>query len=618
MYHNAEKMFHSGEKMFLKEVIKSLRNLGALFFEISEIRRISKVKSGYKAFVTLKTGQKHYTGTYESVIIQQNRVPFIHSMGLEVASVEMHKRSRKIVVNSFYQSSNPRVWAFGCTTHGHPSHNNFEILAGKRIINLLTNERDIPVTNIYPFILMTPLQYVFCGETEKTAKHRYKNEKIVLNETQNGFFRIKIISIRKDHGRTEYNKRDDIAIGIHILGHNIWSLLVGLDKLISNGVTKYRLVRKLVTQERFREFRLNRISFKSRKFRNTYFGMKSRNEDSSGSNTDTSSLFIVTWSDKLLNDDDNPPNIVCGVLPIPTETTIIDETITKSLLTLLLPIVLSLGLCALNSDGARNEHINTFPSDYVSEGEESDFSVSCENVSDNGSAQGSLDGSRARFYISSSEEEEYKQNRPFVGTDWQNPQENQITSDDICVSSHPPQNLGVHPSNSDSEPNETTIKRPGRLNKKKNVRRHRRSNAHQVLKPSSLRPEESDSSTDRRPGPHVYRRLQSRPRRKYNREVTEDNGPNDVDSPPEQPSTSGVYARLLPSVYCSHSDTDDEPFSPYPQTDWDPKKYYNSSSEPDGDGSTTVGVNTEPLPPRPVTRRRYIKFSDSSEGSKND
>ncbi|CAH1393579.1 unnamed protein product, partial [Nezara viridula] len=260
---------------------------------------IAKCGGGVTVLIVFRVqnGSK-YSGIYDKIIIHKNRVPMTDNMDLEKADVKVSKRSRKLIVNEAYRSTNKNIWAFGSVANGHPEDPRFEILAARSVVDFIINGvDDVSVPIVFPFILMAPLEYACCGETEKSALLRFTDE-IIVNDSQNYFFHIKLICVRHrvSSSEVEIRKEDDRVVGIHILGHNMCSLISGLDELIEEGVTKEVLIEVLIQNSAFRKLKLNRISFSSRKSINTaYCGIRIQHICDINPETGTSSVFVKSW-----------------------------------------------------------------------------------------------------------------------------------------------------------------------------------------------------------------------------------------------------------------------------------------------------------------------------------
>lgn len=193
-------------------------------------------KEGDKKVVSYQIGEAQEEVPADEILLAAGKTPNTQGLGLDVVGVEINK-GQAVVVNQYFQTSNPKVFAVGDVTNGslrlEPTAGREGTLAAENALKGATLSIDY---NAVPYTIFTDPQLAGVGFTED---EQMKQMGVCACRTVSFEDVPKAIIMRRTEGliKMAIHPKTKQIMGVHILAPNAGELIAEAMMLVKNKNT---------------------------------------------------------------------------------------------------------------------------------------------------------------------------------------------------------------------------------------------------------------------------------------------------------------------------------------------------------------------------------------------
>ncbi|MBI2798201.1 mercury(II) reductase [Candidatus Saccharibacteria bacterium] len=232
--HRGDSIFPHSEKALTDRLAEILSKEGITIKTNVEIKSVRK--EGDKNVVSYQIGEAQEEVSADEILLAAGKTPNTQGLRLDVVSVEINK-GQAVVVNQYFQTSNPKVFAVGDVTNGplrlEPTAGREGTLAAENALKGTTLSIDY---NAVPYTIFTDPQLAGVGFTED---EQMKQMGVCACRTVSFEDVPKAIIMRRTEGmiKMAIHPQTKQILGVHILAPNAGELIAEAMVLVKNKNT---------------------------------------------------------------------------------------------------------------------------------------------------------------------------------------------------------------------------------------------------------------------------------------------------------------------------------------------------------------------------------------------
>lgn len=179
---------------------------------------------------------------FDTVFVANNRTGVTESLKLVNAGLKPGMGG-KLRVNDMDQTNVPHIFALGDVALNRPESAAATARAGqllaRRLFNGSTEKMEY---NMFPYTLLTPIEYGCDGMTEEEAVKKYGKDNVDVFHTSFKPLEWELVESREDavcYTKLIVTKPDDLIRGLHYFGPNAVEAAQGFSVALACGATKH-------------------------------------------------------------------------------------------------------------------------------------------------------------------------------------------------------------------------------------------------------------------------------------------------------------------------------------------------------------------------------------------
>ncbi len=178
---------------------------------------------------------------FDTVIVANNRTGDTASLKLVNAGIKSAAGGR-LRVNDSDQTTVPHIFAIGDVAVGRPESTPATARTGQLLARrLFSSSKEKMQFEAFPMVVLTPIEYGYCGCTEEDLVKKQGNQNVEVYHTSFKPLEWELLESREDtlcYTKLITTKNDGVIRGIHYLGPNAAEIVQGYSVAIAVGATK--------------------------------------------------------------------------------------------------------------------------------------------------------------------------------------------------------------------------------------------------------------------------------------------------------------------------------------------------------------------------------------------
>lgn len=226
------------DQEIIQKLTKFMTAYSGIYFNKGQISKIEQKDSGKIVCWTNEEGTE-LSNIYETIFTVSEGIANSLSLGLEQIGVTLNANNQ-IQVNEHFQTNIDSIFAIGSVSSANYGFSGISVKQSLELINSLARKqwRNINLTHV-PIVLLTPLEYGFCGVSEAQAITLFGDSDVDIYYSSFKPLEWNFNERRKTNScftKVILQNKTNQIIGIHYLGPNATEVIQGFAITVQLGL----------------------------------------------------------------------------------------------------------------------------------------------------------------------------------------------------------------------------------------------------------------------------------------------------------------------------------------------------------------------------------------------